>query len=127
MILLDTWIYTPFVILVLYGGICSVPQSHFQAAQLEGVTQLRYLLQFLLPSLKPYMTFAFCFCFLDSLNQFEVIYLGRGGGSMDGPMNLPLLAYHTAFSWDLGSALLYLALLLPFLLLATLFLWQWFS
>ena len=78
-VLVDVWVYTPFMILLL-AGLRSLPQQPFEAAALDGVPRRFVFFRITLPMLLPYLMTAALFRLLDAIQQFDIIYPMTQGG-----------------------------------------------
>lgn len=108
-VLIDTWVNTPFVLLLVLAGIQSLPKSPFEAAQVDGAGAWFTFKTLTFPMLKPFMYIALLFRLMASLQEFGIIYALSKGGPGDTLMNISLTGYMTAFQYQrLGQALPYL-------------------
>ena len=73
-VLVDVWVYTPFIMVLLLAGLRSLPPQPFEAAALDGVPRLFVFYRITLPMLSPYIITASLFRVLDSIQQFDIIY-----------------------------------------------------
>lgn len=123
LILIDIWIYTPFVILLLYRGISSIPKEALECSRLEGALELQCIIYTILPSIKSYLLVASTFRFVDSLQQFDSIYGAIGGAPTTIALPLHPMVFFQAFhNGRVGQALGYLSILSLFSLLSLLWL-----
>ncbi len=79
-VLVDTWVYTPFIMILLLAGLRSLPPQPFEAAALDGVPPSFVFFRITLPMLTPYIITAVLFRLLDSIQQFDIIYASTQGG-----------------------------------------------
>jgi multiple sugar transport system permease protein len=79
-ILVDVWVYTPFIMVLLLAGLRSLPQQPFEAAALDGVPRLFVFFRITLPMLSPYIITASLFRLLDAIQQFDIVYAMTQGG-----------------------------------------------
>ena len=79
-VLVDIWVYTPFIMILLLAGLRSLPQQPFEAAALDGVPRSFVFFRITLPMLMPYILTATLFRLLDSIQQFDIIYAMTQGG-----------------------------------------------
>ncbi len=79
-VLVDTWVYTPFIMILLLAGLRSLPPQPFEAAALDGVPASFVFFRITLPMLTPYIITAVLFRLLDSIQQFDIIYASTQGG-----------------------------------------------
>ena len=78
--LVDVWVYTPFIMILLLAGLRSLPTQPFEAAALDGVPRRFVFFRITLPMLTPYIITAALFRMLDSIQQFDIIYPMTQGG-----------------------------------------------
>ena len=79
-VLVDIWVYTPFMMILLLAGLRSLPKQPFEAAALDGVPRSFVFFRITLPMLTPYILTATLFRLLDSIQQFDIIYAMTQGG-----------------------------------------------
>src|SRR5712672_711635 len=79
-VLVDVWVYTPFIMVLLLAGLRSLPQQPFEAAALDGVPRLFVFFRITLPMLSPYIITASLFRLLDAIQQFDIVYAMMQGG-----------------------------------------------
>ena len=79
-VLVDVWVYTPFIMILLLAGLRSLPQQPFEAAALDGVPRRFVFFRITLPMLLPYLMTAALFRLLDAIQQFDIIYPMTQGG-----------------------------------------------
>ena len=79
-VLVDVWVYTPFIMILLLAGLRSLPKQPFEAAALDGVPRRFVFFRITLPMLTPYIITAALFRLLDSIQQFDIIYSMTQGG-----------------------------------------------
>ncbi|MGR3766611.1 carbohydrate ABC transporter permease [Pseudooceanicola nanhaiensis] len=79
-VLVDVWVYTPFIMVLLLAGLRSLPKQPFEAAALDGVPKSFVFFRITLPMLMPYILTASLFRMLESIQQFDIIYAMTQGG-----------------------------------------------
>ncbi|WP_035898189.1 sugar ABC transporter permease [Labrenzia sp. DG1229] len=126
-VLVDIWVYTPFMMILLLAGLRSLPTQPFEAAALDGVPQLEQFWRITLPMLMPYILTAALFRLLDSIQQFDIIYAMTQGGPGDTLMVFQVEAYLNFFqSTNVGrSAALLLILWAITYFLSNIFVKNW--
>lgn len=126
-VLVDTWVYTPFITILLLAGLRALPRQPFEAAELDGVPPTFVFFRITLPMLAPYMLTASLFRMLDSIQQFDIIYSMTQGGPGDTLTVFQVQAYLEAFSFsNIGrSAALVMVLWAITYALSTVFIKQW--
>ncbi|PKP74018.1 MAG: ABC transporter permease [Alphaproteobacteria bacterium HGW-Alphaproteobacteria-6] len=82
-VIVDVWVYTPFIMILLLAGLRSLPQQPFEAAALDGVPRLFVFWRITLPMLTPFLLTATLFRVIESIQQFDIIYAMTQGGPGD--------------------------------------------
>src|ERR671921_81148 len=95
-VVIDAWIFTPFVALLALAGMRSLPRDPFEAAAVDGAGYWYTFRKLMLPMLWPYILVAVIFRFMDSLKMFDVIYALTRGGPGDSMMVLQVRGYQEA-------------------------------
>lgn len=99
LILLDTWQHTPFILLIIAGGLASLPQDPYEAAKIDGATQWQTFRMITLPLLKPFLAIALLFRSIDAFKTFDIIYVLTAGGPGTSTTTLNMLAYKQAIEF----------------------------
>ncbi len=125
--LVDVWVYTPFIMILLLAGLRSLPKAPFEAAALDGVPRSFVFFRITLPMLLPYIITATLFRLLDSIQQFDIIYSMTQGGPGDRLMVFQVQSYLEFFQYtNVGrSAALLIVLWAITYLLSNIFIKQW--
>ena len=82
-VIVDVWVYTPFIMILLLAGLRSLPQQPFEAAALDGVPRMYVFRRITLPMLTPFLLTATLFRVIESIQQFDIIYAMTQGGPGD--------------------------------------------
>lgn len=98
-LLVDTWVYTPFIVILLLAGLRALPRQPFEAAELDGVPATFVFFRITLPMLMPYLITAGLFRMLDAIQQFDIVYAMTQGGPGDALMVFQVQAYLEAFTF----------------------------
>lgn len=98
-VLVDTWVYTPFITILLLAGLRALPRQPFEAAELDGVPTSFVFFRITLPMLMPYILTAALFRMLESIQQFDIIYAMTQGGPGNTLMVFQVQAYLQAFTF----------------------------
>lgn len=126
-VLVDMWVYTPFIMILLLAGLRSLPRQPFEAAELDGVPRSFVFFRITLPMLMPYIITATLFRLLDSIQQFDIIYAMTQGGPGDKLMVFQVQSYLEFFQYtNVGrSAALLMVLWAITYFLSNLFVKHW--
>jgi multiple sugar transport system permease protein len=92
-VLVDLWIYTPFVAILVLAGIRSLPKEPFEASDVDGASWFYMFRRLMLPMMWPYILVAVIFRFMDCLKIFDIIYVLTAGGPGDTTRSLQVGAY----------------------------------
>ncbi|EOD01886.1 carbohydrate ABC transporter permease [Caldisalinibacter kiritimatiensis] len=71
-IAVDVWKTTPFMALLLLAGLQLIPDTLYEAADIDGASKVRQFFTITLPLLKPTIAVALVFRTLDALRVFDV-------------------------------------------------------
>lgn len=125
--LVDVWVYTPFIMILLLAGLRSLPPAPFEAAALDGVPRSFVFFRITLPMLMPYILTATLFRLLDSIQQFDIVYAMTQGGPGDTLLVFQVQAYLDFFqATNVGrSAALMIILWAITYALSNIFIKQW--
>jgi multiple sugar transport system permease protein len=97
--IIDTWIYMPFVALILLAGMQSVPEDQMEAARVDGASEWKAFRHVTLRWLVPYVLLVLIFRTADAIKTFEVIYATTRGGPLNATRVLHIQAYEEGFRW----------------------------
>src|ERR1044071_129448 len=125
--LVDVWVYTPFIMILLLAGLRSLPKQPFEAAALDGVPRSFVFFRITLPMLMPYIITATLFRLLDSIQQFDIIYSMTQGGPGDTLLVFQVRSYLEFFQYtNVGrSAAILMVLWAITYFLSNIFIKQW--
>ncbi|NDL67689.1 sugar ABC transporter permease [Clostridiales bacterium F-3ap] len=111
-VMIDCWVYIPFVMLLMLAGLQSLPKSPFESAKIDGGSAWFTFRTLTLPMLKPFIFIALIFRLMAALQEYAIIFALTKGGPGNTLMNLSLTGYNTGFAFmKLGEALPYLLFL----------------
>ncbi|MET0675127.1 MAG: sugar ABC transporter permease [Bradyrhizobium sp.] len=96
-ILADAWIFTPFVMLVLYAALQTLDQAQLEAAKIDGAGGLSILRHIVLPSLVPVIVFTVSVRLMDVFRFFDTIYVLTGGGPGTATETITMYTYQLGF------------------------------
>jgi multiple sugar transport system permease protein len=107
-ILVDVWKTTPFVALLLYAALRSIPDDLRRAAAIDGASPARAFRSITLPLLWPAILVALILRTLDAFRVFDSVYVLTGGGPANTTETLSIYTYKTlmnAGDFGYGSTL----------------------
>ena len=97
-IMIDVWVYTPFILILVIAGINSLPKSPFEAAKVDGASEWFTFKNLTLPMLKPFIYIALIFRLMAALQEYAIIFSLTRGGPGNTMMNLSVSAYIKGFT-----------------------------
>jgi multiple sugar transport system permease protein len=104
-ILLSTWKQIGFNLVVFLGGLQTIPQSRYEAAELDGANGWAKFWYITLPGLRPTIIFAIVTTTIFTLRSFEQVYVITGGGPLNSTNLLVYYIYEQAFArFEFGYA-----------------------
>jgi multiple sugar transport system permease protein len=104
-VLVSVWRDFPFVLVILYAALLSVPGELKEAARIDGATWLQQLRLVILPLIMPAILVAVVFRLVFSFRQFDIVWLLTQGGPGQSTELLSVLLYRVGFRYgDLGPA-----------------------
>lgn len=78
MIMVDVWKTAPYMALLLLAGLQTISKELYEAADVDGASNIRQFLSITLPLLKPALAVALIFRTLDALRVFDVFQVLLG-------------------------------------------------
>jgi multiple sugar transport system permease protein len=97
LILADVWRTMPFVALLCYARLLTIPPEVYEAARVDGAGRLATLVSVTLPLLRSILLVALLFRTLDALRAFDLMYVLTGGGPANTTETLTVYAYRSLF------------------------------
>jgi multiple sugar transport system permease protein len=116
-VLVDVWIFTPFVAILVLAGIRSLPKEPFEASAVDGAGWFYMFRRLMLPMMWPYILVAVIFRFMDSLKIFDHVYVLTSGGPGDATRTLQIGAYQNSIvnlNYSQGSTYMFLLWVIVF-------------
>jgi multiple sugar transport system permease protein len=93
----DVWQNTPFVILVIYAGLQSVPMEPLEAAMVDGASRVQTLAHVVFPFLRPLVLFVLIIRSMDAFRIFDTVFVMTGGGPGTTTQTITFYNYVMAF------------------------------
>ncbi|MBI1795313.1 MAG: sugar ABC transporter permease [Chloroflexi bacterium] len=95
----NIWLGIPFMSVIILGGLQSISQEYYEAAEIDGATKWQQFRNITLPLLRPVLTPAIILGVVWTFNKFDVIYLITQGGPQEKTDILVSSMYKAAFSF----------------------------
>ena len=107
LVLIDVWQSAPFVFLLLYAALQSVPQSQYEAARIDGANRFKILFYVTLPNIKNSLALCALLRTIDSFRLFDKVNLLTGGGPANSTSTITQYLYNygiKSLDFGFGSA-----------------------
>ncbi|TNC18605.1 sugar ABC transporter permease [Georgenia sp. 311] len=124
LILVDTWQWTPFIMLIALAGLTAVPKYLYEAASIDRASEWFRFRNITLPMVWPLLLIAVMFRAIEAFRQFDLVYVLTNGGPGVSTETLSFHIYKVAFlGFRTGAASAYgILMVLVVIVLAQLYL-----
>jgi multiple sugar transport system permease protein len=103
LVLVETWQWTPLVMLIVLGGLAAIPAEPYESAAIDGANVLQRFRYITLPMIAPFLMVAVIIRTIDALKSFDIIYAITQGGPGTASETINLYLYSVAFAYyDVG-------------------------
>ncbi|WP_229582773.1 carbohydrate ABC transporter permease [Paracoccus sp. S-4012] len=96
-VIIDTWRWTPFVILIATAALMALPKDVFEAADIDGANWWTKLWSITIPLLVPIIAATFVVRWLGAVKMFDIVLASTRGGPGDATNVVNLYIYEQAF------------------------------
>jgi multiple sugar transport system permease protein len=120
----DTWQWTPFVLIVVFARLQALPMEPFEAAQVDGASTWQILRRITLPLLVPAIVFVAIFRAIDAFRSFDVVFGLTYGGPGNTTTTLSFYAYENGYTFQrygYASAVAYVMVIVATIAVTVLF------
>src|SRR5215471_19142111 len=80
LVLVETWQWTPLVMLIVLGGLAALPTEPYEAAVIDGAGTWQMFRYITWPLITPFMMVAAIIRTIDAVKSFDIIYAITQGG-----------------------------------------------
>jgi multiple sugar transport system permease protein len=102
-VLVDTWMWTPYVMLICLAGLRSIPDSIYEAAEVDRASAWRRFWSITLPMVMPFLMLAVLFRAIENLKMFDMVNLLTNGGPGSLTETVSITLKRAAFEkWQTG-------------------------
>ena len=103
LVLVETWQWTPLVMLIVLGGLAAIPAEPYESAQIDGANIWQVFRYISLPLITPFLFIAAMIRMIDAVKSFDIIFAITQGGPGSASETINLYLYSVAFSYyDIG-------------------------
>jgi len=115
-VLVDVWMWTPFVMLLVLSGLKAIPDYLYEAAAIDRASSWFQFWRITLPQVAPLLLIAVLFRTIEAIKSFDLV-MGMTGGGPGGQteliaVNLYRQAFQGQFRTGPASALAYIMLII---------------
>jgi multiple sugar transport system permease protein len=79
-VIVDTWMWTPYVMLICLAGLRSIPDYILEAAEVDRASRWQQFWSITLPMALPFIMLAVLFRGIENFKMFDMVMLLTGGG-----------------------------------------------
>ncbi|MEQ9037666.1 MAG: sugar ABC transporter permease [Silicimonas sp.] len=79
-VIVDTWMWTPFVMLICLAGLRSIPDYIYEAAEIDRASKWRQFWTITIPMVLPFLMLAVLFRGIENFKMFDLVVQLTGGG-----------------------------------------------
>ncbi|MEQ8290652.1 MAG: sugar ABC transporter permease [Roseovarius sp.] len=79
-VIVDTWMWTPFVMLICLAGLRSIPDTIYEAAECDRASKWRQFWTITVPMVLPFLMLAVLFRGIENFKMFDLVVQLTGGG-----------------------------------------------
>jgi multiple sugar transport system permease protein len=115
-VIVDVWMWSPFVMLLVLSGLKAIPDYLYEAAAIDRASNWFQFRRITLPQVMPLLLIAVLFRTIEAFKSFDLVMGMTGGGPGDQTELIAVNLYRQAFlgQWNTGrsSALAYIILII---------------
>jgi multiple sugar transport system permease protein len=105
LVIVDTWQWTPFIMLIALAGLTAVPKYLYEAAEIDRASEWFKFRRITFPLVWPLLLIAIMFRAIEAFRLFDLVYILTGGGPGGTTETLSYQVYKVAFfGFDTGRA-----------------------
>src|SRR5947209_16457806 len=103
LVLVETWQWTPLVMLIVLGGLAAIPAEPYESARIDGANFWQMFRYITLPLILPFLFIASMIRMIDAVKSFDIIFAITQGGPGSASETINLYLYGVAFAYyDIG-------------------------
>jgi len=103
LVLVETWQWTPLVMLIVLGGLAAIPAEPYESAEIDGANLWQVFRYITLPLITPFLFIAAMIRMIDAVKSFDIIFAITQGGPGSASETINLYLYNVAFTYyDIG-------------------------
>lgn len=120
--LVNIWRHMGYTALLIFAGLQSIPNNLYEAARVDGASEVRMFSAITLPLLRPILGLVLIISVIGSFQVFDTVSVTTNGGPANASRVLQLYIYENAFAqFDFGYASALSVAMLAILVVVTFF------
>ena len=105
LVMVETWQWTPLVMLIVLGGLAALPVEPFESARLDGASAWQSFRHITFPLVLPFLMVAAIIRTIDAIKSFDLIFVISQGGPGTASETINIYLYLQAFAfYNIGYA-----------------------
>jgi multiple sugar transport system permease protein len=105
LVMVEVWHWTPLVMLIVLGGLASLPTEPYESALIDGASQWQMFRHITWPLVLPFVMVAVVIRTIDALKTFDTIFVITQGGPGTASETINIYLYLQAFAfYNIGHA-----------------------
>ena len=111
-VIVDTWMWTPFTMLICLAGLRSIPNYLYEAAEVDRASQCQQFIYITLPTVLPFLLLALLFRGIENFKMFDMVVELTSGGPGSATELASIQLKREAFEkWKTGYSSAYAVIL----------------
>ena len=99
LIMIDVWEWTPMVMLMVYGGLMTIPQDPYESALIDGANKWQTFTKIPLPLASSSILIAVLMRLIDVVKTYDIIYATTQGGPSFATETINIYGYLNMFAY----------------------------
>ena len=99
LIMIDVWEWTPMVMLMVYGGLMTIPQDPYESAVIDGANKWQIFTRITLPLASSSILIAVLMRLIDVVKTYDIIYATTQGGPSFATETINIYGYLNMFAY----------------------------
>jgi multiple sugar transport system permease protein len=105
LVLVEVWQWTPLVMLIVLGGLASLPTEPYESALIDGASEWQMFRHITWPLVLPFVMVAVVIRAIDAIKAFDTIFVMTQGGPGTASETINIFLYLQAFAfYNIGYA-----------------------
>ncbi len=103
-ILATIWRGFPFWTIMFLAALQAIPKEQYEAAAIDGCNAWQRFRNISLPGIRPVILIVTMLSTISTINSFEAVWLTTGGGPANSTIILPIYAYKSLVTFQIGQS-----------------------